>query len=126
MRKILVVDDEQDVEELFRQIFRGEIRRGEMDLQFVLSAQSALDYIQGLQPFDLVLVLTDINMPGQSGFDLLRKIREKFPELQVFMIWAYDDTTNFEEAKKLGANDFIPKPVDFIRLKESIAKVLLN
>ena len=126
MIKILVVDDEPDVEPMFRQKFRSELKNGEIDMQFVLSAQEALRYMSTLTPFDIVLVLSDVNMPGMSGFELLKEIREVFPELRVFMITAYGDKKYYEEAIHLGANEFITKPVDFQILKQRITEISAN
>lgn len=123
MIKILVVDDEQDVEFMFRQKFRAEIRNGEYDMHFALSASQALDYMATLQPFDLVLVLSDINMPGMSGLEMLKQIRELFPTLRVFMISAYGDQQNHDTAFSLGANSFLTKPVDFNQLREQIRMI---
>lgn len=120
MIKILVVDDEEDVEFMFRQKFRVEMRNGEFDMHFALSASQALEYMGTLQPFDLVLVLSDINMPGMSGLELLKRIKEMFPTLRVFMISAYGDQQNHDTAFSLGANSFLTKPVDFNQLKEQI------
>lgn len=118
--KILVVDDERDVEALFRQRFRKELRAGEVDFKFVFSAEEALDYLRQLSPFDLVLVLSDINMPGMTGLELLKIVKEQFPHLQVFMISAYGDDDNHNTAQNYGADDFVTKPVDFTHLKNKI------
>ncbi len=121
--KILVVDDERDVEALFRQRFRKELRAGEVDFKFVFSAEEALDYLRQLSPFNLVLVLSDINMPGMTGLDLLKIIKEQFPHLQVFMISAYGDDENHKTAQSYGADDFVTKPVDFTHLKNKILSI---
>jgi len=123
MIKILVVDDEPDVEMMFKQKFRVELRSGEFDMKFALGAQQALDYMSTLNPFDIVLVLSDINMPGMTGLELLKQIRKLFPTLRVFMITAYGDKHNYDEAIKFGANDFLTKPVDFQLLKERISGI---
>jgi CheY-like chemotaxis protein len=116
----MVVDDERDVESLFRQRFRKEVHNGEIDITFVFSADEALTFLSGLQPFDIVLVLSDINMPGMTGLDLLKIIKEKYPQLVVFMVSAYGDEQNYNTAKSYGADDFVNKPVDFTLLKEKI------
>lgn len=121
--KILVVDDERDVEALFRQRFRKELRAGEVDFKFVFSAEEALDYLRQLSPFDLVLVLSDINMPGMTGLELLKIVKEQFPHLQVFMISAYGDDENHSTAQNYGADDFVTKPVDFTNLKNKILSI---
>jgi two-component system chemotaxis response regulator CheY len=120
MIKIMVVDDEQDVEHLFRQKFRKELKQGEYDFHFALNGEGALSYLHTLDPFDLVLVLSDINMPGMTGIELLRIIRNEYPNLRVMMITAYGDERNHGMAMQTGANDFLTKPVDFHLLKEKI------
>ncbi len=123
MIKIMIVDDEQDVELLFNQRFRKEIRNEEVRLHFAFNGEEALNYLRTLDPFDLVLVLSDINMPGMTGLELLRIIRTEFPTLKVMMVTAYGDDSNFKQAMEIGANDFVTKPVDFIALKEKIYKL---
>lgn len=118
--KILIVDDEQDVELLFRQRFRKELREGSFHFHFAFSAESALNFLKSLQPFDVVLVLSDINMPGMNGLELLRLIKTEYPELRVMMVTAYGDEANHSTALSYGADDFITKPVDFNLLKERI------
>jgi len=118
--KILIVDDEQDVELLFRQRFRKELKEGFFYFHFAFSAQSALDFLKTLEPFDVVLVLSDINMPGMNGLEMLRLIKSDFPELKVIMVTAYGDDNNHSTALNYGADDFITKPVDFSLLKERI------
>jgi len=119
--KILVVDDERDVQTLFEQKFRKEIRSGEMQFDFAYSGEEALDYLAKLHQ-EAVLILSDINMPGMSGLDLLKHIKEEFenPPPVVMMITAYGDEENFNHAKSLGADDFLTKPVDFAQLKEKL------
>jgi len=123
MKKILIVDDEQDVEPLFRQRFRKELREGDFTFYFSFSAEEAFQFISNLSPFDIVLVLSDINMPGMSGLELLKKIKADFPELKVMMVTAYGDEKNHTEAIRSGANDFITKPIDFNHLKERMLKL---
>src|SRR5688572_9005691 len=120
MIKIMIVDDEQDVELLFRQKFRKELKSGEFDFHFAFNGEDAIRYLRTLDPFDLVLVLSDINMPGMTGLELLRIIRTEFPDLRVMMVTAYGDENNYNKAMKFGANDFLTKPVDFVLLKEKI------
>jgi len=119
--KILVVDDETDVQMLFTQKFRNEIRSHQMEFAFAFSGETALEYMQNHEN-EVVLILSDINMPGMSGLELLRKIKEKFhaPPPTVMMITAYGDADNYNEAMKLGADDFLTKPVDFNTLKEKL------
>jgi two-component system, chemotaxis family, chemotaxis protein CheY len=119
--KILVVDDERDVQALFEQRFRKEVRNGEMELAFAFSGEEALEYMKGHE-HEAVLILSDINMPGMSGFELLCYIKEKFekPPPIVMMITAYGDDENHQKAIGLGADDFLTKPLDFVLLKEKL------
>ena len=116
--KILVVDDEQDVQVLFEQRFRKEIKTGEFNFAFAFSGEEALSYLNSHQ-HEAVLILSDINMPGMSGLQLLEEIKHHHykPPPVVMMITAYGDAENFNTAKKLGADDFLTKPVDFFELK---------
>jgi|SRR5919199_4053857 CheY-like chemotaxis protein len=118
--KIMVVDDEEDVQLLFRQKFRKEIRRGQIEFQFAFSAKEALDYLNNQSENCVVLILSDINMPGMNGLELLKIIKKKFPNLKVFMITAYGDEENYRIAIEYGADDYLHKPVEFDNLKEKI------
>ena len=119
--KILVVDDETDIQTLFQQRFRQEIREGIMEFAFAFSGEDALGYLQG-HNHEAVLILSDINMPGMSGLELLQQIKQKYktPPPFVMMITAYGDSGNYNEAMQLGADDFLTKPVDFNLLKEKL------
>ncbi len=119
--KILVVDDERDIQPLFEQRFRKEIRNGEVQFVFAYSGEEALEKLNGYK-HEAVLILSDINMPGMSGLELLGHIKEKHhePPPAVMMITAYGDSENYNRAMELGADDFISKPVDFNALKEKI------
>ena len=119
--KILVVDDEKDVQVLFEQRFRKEIKSGEMDFVFAFSGEEAMEMMKNYE-HEAVLILSDINMPGMSGLELLRNIKIKYetPPPIVMMITAYGDGDNYSEAMKLGADDFLTKPVDFPALKEKL------
>ena len=116
--KILVVDDEMDVKVLFEQRFRKEIRENKVEFAFAFSGEEALSYLNRNE-HEAVLILSDINMPGMSGLDLLGKIKQKYtkPAPVVMMITAYGDDENYTIAKKLGADDFLTKPLDFTLLK---------
>lgn len=118
--KIMVVDDEEDIQLLFRQKFRREIKKGEIEFHFAFSAQEALEYLQSQDGACVVLILSDINMPGMNGLELLKIIKEKFPKLKVFMITAYGDEDNYRIAMEYGADDYINKPVEFDTLKGKI------
>ena len=122
--RILVVDDEPDMQELFRQNFRREIRKGVYHFDFALSGESALEVLQGQSPPRVVMVLSDINMPGMSGIELLAEIRRAWPEVNVFMITAYGDRDTEAKATALGADRFLTKPVDFAGLKDDLAAAL--
>ncbi len=119
--KILVVDDERDIQTLFEQRFRKEIRNKEMEFVFAFSGEEALICMQKYT-HEAILILSDINMPGMSGLELLGRIKQKFhtPPPVVMMITAYGDAENYKTAMELGADDFLTKPVDFIVLKEKI------
>ncbi len=119
--KILVVDDEKDVQVLFEQRFRKEIKNNEIKFVFAFSGEEALIYLNQHE-HEAVLILSDINMPGMSGLDLLGHIKQKYskPPPVVMMITAYGDAENYNIAKQLGADDFLTKPVDFTLLKEKL------
>jgi len=117
--KILVVDDERDIQALFEQKFRKEIKDKSLEFAFAFSGEEALSYLN-VPEHQAVLILSDINMPGMSGLELLHHIKQKFraPPPVVMMITAYGDADNYNKAKNLGADDFLTKPVDFNYLKE--------
>jgi two-component system, chemotaxis family, chemotaxis protein CheY len=117
--KILVVDDERDIQTLFEQRFRKEIKEKILEFAFAFSGEEALVYLNQHE-HEKVLILSDINMPGMSGLELLRHIKQIYhkPPPVVMMITAYGDAENFNTAKELGADDFLTKPVDFKVLKE--------
>ena len=120
---ILVVDDEADVAELFRQRFRREVRQGEYVMHFATSGVEALERLAGEIEPHLIVILSDINMPGMDGLTLLGEIKQQFPDLPVMMITAYDDTERRRRAKELGAFEFLTKPVDFDRLKTQLRQL---
>ncbi|MCZ4410072.1 response regulator [Cryomorphaceae bacterium 1068] len=122
--KILIVDDERDVEMLFRQKFRKEIKRGEIEMVFAFSGQEALDLLDKSKPPEVMYVFSDINMPGMTGLELLDKVKERFPSINVSMISAYGDTENYNKAKESGAKEFFTKPIDFNSLKEEIGGLI--
>ena len=120
---ILVVDDELDVRALFEQRFRREIRGGQLHFAFAHSGEQALDYLHE-HASEVVLILSDINMPGMSGLELLGRIRQEYPAPppppQVMMLTAYGDDDSRRQAQELGASDFLTKPVDFVALKQKL------
>jgi YesN/AraC family two-component response regulator len=116
---ILVVDDEADMEALFRQKFRKEIKEKSFNFHFVTSGELALQFL-GSQTAEIVLILSDINMPGMSGLELLKHIKDRFSKLPVIIVSAYGDDSNYKTAMKYGAEDFVTKPIDFEELKKKI------
>ena len=126
MAKILVVDDERDIQALFEQRFRKEIKNEELDFEFAFSGEEAMSFMK-IHEQEAVLILSDINMPGMSGLELLKHIKEKYekPPPVVMMITAYGDNENFRLAMQLGADDFLTKPLDFSSLKEKLKLKLL-
>ncbi|SDH02793.1 response regulator [Mucilaginibacter sp. P25] len=119
--KILVVDDEADVQPLFLQRFRKEIKSGEVEFNFALSGEEALHFLEDHHS-QVILILSDINMPGMSGLELLRNIRRNYekPPPVVMMITAYGDDENYKQSMELGADDFLTKPLDFSNLKDKL------
>lgn len=124
--KFLVVDDEKDVEMLFLQKFRKEIRSGAIEMVFAFSGQEALEILNDTKPPDVVYVFSDINMPGMSGLELLAKIKSDYPDIKVSMISAYGDNDNYSKAIESGAKEFFTKPIDFNSLKEEITNIINN
>lgn len=116
----MVVDDELDIEPLFKQKFRREIREGLIDFHFCFSGEDALTYLATAHAADIILILSDINMPGISGIELLRQLKTDYAHLQVFMITAYDDKEKYEKAMQFGAAEYLTKPIDFEKLKNEI------
>ena len=120
---ILVVDDEADVAELFRQQFRREVRQGHYVMHFAQSAEEALGKLEdGIRP-ELIVVLSDINMPGMDGFGLLRRVKEQHADLPVIMVTAYGDDERRQTAREFGAAEFVTKPVDFDLLKQQLQQL---
>jgi CheY-like chemotaxis protein len=120
---ILIVDDEPDVADLFRQRFRREVRQGRYVLHFAASGEEGLRRVAEIGQ-ELIVILSDINMPGMDGLALLREIKQRRPELPVVMVTAYGDDERMRTAEQLGAAAFLPKPVDFDRLKERLAELI--
>jgi len=121
---ILAVDDELDVADLFRQHFRREVRQGDYVLHFAGSGEEALDKLaRGIEPH-LIVILSDINMPGMDGLALLREIKERRPDLPVMMVTAYGDEERRQRASAYGAAEFITRPVDFDFLKARLQNLV--
>ena len=121
----MVVDDEKDVEILFRQKFRKEVKNKSLDLVFAFSGQEALDMLEISDPPKVVYIFSDINMPGMTGLELLDKVKLRFPQIKVSMISAYGDQANYDKAIESGAKGFFTKPIDFESLKNEI-NALMN
>jgi CheY-like chemotaxis protein len=122
---ILAVDDETDVADLFRQHFRREVRQGHYVLHFAYSAEEALGKLaEGIEP-QLIVILSDINMPGTDGLMLLREVKGRRPDLPVIMVTAYGDEERRRRASQYGAADFITKPVDFDFLKAQLRRLYM-
>lgn len=117
---ILVVDDEPDVEVLFRQQFRRDLRAGRFGMEFAQSAAAALQCISAAGAASLILILSDINMPGMSGLELLPKAKALRPDVPVIMITAYGDADTKRKALEKGADALLTKPIDFLMLKNEI------
>ncbi|OWK21185.1 response regulator [Mesorhizobium amorphae] len=117
---ILVVDDEPDVEPLFRQQFRRDIRASRFTMEFAQSAVDALEQIDHAEGVTLILVLSDINMPGMSGLELLPKFKVLRPDVPVIMITAYGDAETKRKALENGAEALLTKPIDFAALRQQI------
>jgi len=122
--RVLVVDDEPDVETLFRQQFRREVRQGLYTMDFALSAAAALEILDSHEGEEIILLVSDINMPGMTGLELLPVVKQRRPDLPVFMISAYGDKDTVDLALRRGADKFLSKPVDFPRLKQDVSAVI--
>ena len=121
---ILVVDDEPDIEALFRQQFRRDLKAGRFGLEFAPSAQDALGIIEGAGGRHIILLLSDINMPGMSGLDLLPRAKAARPGLPVIMVTAYGDADTRRRALEGGAEGVLPKPIDFAALRAEVDRRL--
>jgi CheY-like chemotaxis protein len=117
---ILVVDDEPDVEDLFRQQFRRDLKSGRFTMEFAPSAPAALRRAVDVREPSLILILSDINMPGMTGLEMLPKVKEIRPDVPVIMITAYGDADTKRKALEGGASGLLTKPIDFTLLREEI------
>ena len=122
--RILVVDDEKDVELLFKQKFRREVKSKKLELVFAFSGQEALDFLGTNDPPKVVYIFSDINMPGMTGLELLDIVKDRYPNIKVSMISAYGDQQNYEKAIQSGAKEFFTKPIDFVSLKKEINSLI--
>ncbi len=121
---ILVVDDEPDVADLFRQQFRKELRASRFTIEFVQSAPEALERVRAAENAKLILILSDVNMPGMSGLELLPRARQLRPDVPVIMITAYGDAETRRKAIEAGAEALFTKPIDFPQLRGEIGRLL--
>ena len=121
---ILVVDDEPDVADLFRQQFRKELRASRFAMEFAQSASEALERVRAAEDARLILILSDVNMPGMSGLELLPRAREARPDVPVIMITAYGDADTRRKAIEGGAAGLFTKPIDFPELRGEIGRRL--
>ncbi|HMQ06468.1 MAG TPA: response regulator [Saprospiraceae bacterium] len=124
--KFLIVDDEKDVEILFRQKFRREVREGVYELEFAFSGNQALEILRSHNPPEVMYIFSDINMPGMTGLELLEKVKKEFPQIHVSMISAYGDDESQNKAISSGAKEFYTKPIDFDSLKIELHNFFIN
>ena len=118
--KIMVVDDEPDVQFLFQLEFNNEISENRMQFHFAMSGNEAMEFFKANDPADLCLILSDINMPEMDGLTLLHKLKSSYPELKVCMVTAYGDEEIRTKAEKLGCDDYVTKPINFSDLRDKI------
>ena len=118
--KFLIVDDEKDVEMLFRQKFRKEIRSGFLELEFAFSGEEALNLLRSQKPPEVIYIFSDINMPGMTGLELLKMVKNEFPEIHVSMVSAYGNDEYYSLAMSSGAKEFFTKPIDFDSLRAEL------
>jgi len=118
------VDDEADIEALFRQQFRRDLKAGRFKMEFATSAQQALRLIEATDGRDIVLLLSDVNMPGMSGLDLLPRAKAVRPDMAVIMVTAYGDLETRRRAVEGGAEGLLPKPIDFTALRAEVDRCL--
>ena len=116
----MIVDDEKDSQLLFDHEFRMEIKDGKIQFIYTSSGEEALNYLETKGIADIILILSDINMPGINGLELLKIIKERFNTIPVVMLTAYGDQENYNKAMLYGADDFINKPIDFKYLRKEI------
>ena len=117
---IVVVDDEPDVEDMFRQQFRRDLRAGRFTMEFALSAPAALEQMKAIPDPSLILILSDINMPGMTGLEMLPRVKAERPNVPVIMITAYGDDSTRRKALEGGAEALLTKPIDFVVLRGEI------
>jgi len=114
---VLVVDDETDIETLFRQRFRRELRSGKLIMQFAETGRAALDVLEFTDP-DVIVIFSDIEMPEMNGLELLERVRGTWPQVRIYLVTAYDSPAYTERAADLGAHGYFTKPLDFSALRQ--------
>jgi CheY-like chemotaxis protein len=117
---VLVVDDEPDVQDLFRQQFRQDLPAQRFTMNFATSAEGALRHIADTMEQSLILILSDVNMPGMTGLEMLPKVKAMRPDVPVIMITAYGDADTKRKALDGGAENLLTKPIDFMLLRDEI------
>jgi CheY-like chemotaxis protein len=122
--RVLVVDDEEDMQWLFRQHFRKEIKAKILTFQFALSGEEALTYMRSMQHADIVLVLSDINMSGMTGLELLKWLKQEFAGVPVHIITVYGDEKSYRSAQQNGADGYLTKPINFSELTQTILRLM--
>ena len=120
MKRIMVVDNEPDIQYLFSKKFKKEVKSGQIEFIFAMSAKEALSYLTTEKNQFIDLVISDINLPIINGLEMLKVIKEKYPGLKVFMLTAHGYDNNYKLAKEYGANDYLVKPINFAEIKEKI------
>lgn len=123
---VMVVDDEEDARLLFKQRFRKELKDGTMEFVFCASGQEALDRLSQQEAPHILVILSDINMPGMSGIELLKILKKRYPSIHVIMITAYGDDLTYRLAMENGADGFVNKPIDFEELKKEMVDLYGN
>lgn len=118
MKKILFVDDEEGMHQIFRMLLKREAREGLFSVEYFTSASQCLAYAEGSSSLEDLVILTDISMPGMDGFELLERIREKFPQVPVVVISAHESDVYLQKAKRLGAIAYLTKPLEIAELKK--------
>ncbi|WP_293134930.1 response regulator [Okeania sp. SIO3I5] len=120
MKRIMIVDDEPDTQYLFSRKFKKQLKEGQIEFVFAMSANEALSYLESQENLFIDLVICDINLPEMNGLELLKKIKEKDPNINVFILTAHGYDENYKLAKESGASEYLVKPIDFAQLKEKL------
>ncbi|MEM1172893.1 MAG: response regulator [Cyanobacteria bacterium P01_H01_bin.35] len=125
MKRIMIVDDESDTQYLFSRKFKKELKVGQIEFIFAISAEKALSYLECQENQAIDLVISDLNLPNMKGLELLKKIKEKYPNIDVFILTAHGYDENYKLAKESGASEYLVKPIDFAKLKEKFLNLEL-